>query len=918
MDRVIVIEEDPEENHEPTIEEVRDYAEFLGIDCDKEPHLMWIAKEGVRAKVPEPWKACIENGSEDVFYFNFETRESVWEHPCDEKYRQMLDEYRAKGSATRSLEACPGKADNESEDEVMTDEELQMEEQRVLEADPRDLEARVHSMMWDSTPNASPQGNMRMNDMTRDSPASAGSAGRCLVESLEEESFEDDDAQDSGEVARGPAFADENYSPTLHGSKRISLTSLKEEDEDMDEGNGKSSGSSTPASREADAATMEAQRKRLQLITNELSDDESLSQQSTPHGDSMSSTAGRSADGSSPTKGREQRFDAGNSKDRGFFAKTRLLKELKGIFADPPPYIHVACDEANILDWSFLLEGPEDTPYEGGWYWGRLNLSKDYPFAPPSILMVTPNGRFETNTRLCLSMSDYHPESWQPSWSLSTVLKGLLSFMCEDTLTAGSITPVPSDQARKILARASLKWNQAQPEFMEAFPEVQAIVAAAASRKSLKDGAAPAVANPDDSIPRTAQHPAAMPTHRTDRARLTSHADMHSCVTIQRHWRGKKVRKKFRAALIAIRVANRLRGKRLVGSRFDSNAIRLRHAERNVRTKERCHGPSHPEVAQALLHLADRHKECAASSGATGSASSSQRLRLDSLQRALHIMEEHHGKNSTKLTDILTSLASAHKDMGGVQAEKELLARVSSIRATQLAAAAAGRGSAGVGLAASPRVGLTVDTLTDYNVDAEDEIEDTVQSSPASANLSSAPSQSHSGGRALPPISHGKATVAARQLLGLEHSGQSGQSGKSSNLSEVSEDFPSDFEIPSPEPPGHLPLGDTLELSASGTLEDDIAIAMAAATGSSAAPDHNIAASAVAKRVEAASNGIPDKASVLLSVHKPVHIRVQDVKADLQSLSRVLCELREIRAQQSEYLQDLMRLKEEQPVGIAA
>jgi ubiquitin-protein ligase len=31
--------------------------------------------------------------------------------------------------------------------------------------------------------------------------------------------------------------------------------------------------------------------------------------------------------------------------------------------------------------------------------------------------------------RLCLSMSDYHPESWNPSWSIETLLVGLQSFM---------------------------------------------------------------------------------------------------------------------------------------------------------------------------------------------------------------------------------------------------------------------------------------------------------------------------------------------------------------------------------------------------------------------------------------------------------------------------------------------------------
>jgi hypothetical protein len=38
------------------------------------------------------------------------------------------------------------------------------------------------------------------------------------------------------------------------------------------------------------------------------------------------------------------------------------------------------------------------------------------------ITMVTPSGRFQPNTRLCLSMTDYHPESWNPMWSVSSIL----------------------------------------------------------------------------------------------------------------------------------------------------------------------------------------------------------------------------------------------------------------------------------------------------------------------------------------------------------------------------------------------------------------------------------------------------------------------------------------------------------------
>lgn len=181
-------------------------------------------------------------------------------------------------------------------------------------------------------------------------------------------------------------------------------------------------------------------------------------------------------------------------------AISRLRKELLAINKDPPPHIHVHCDEKNILDWSYLLEGPEGTPYEGGWYWGRLKFPKEYPFAPPSIHMVTPSGRFEVNTRLCLSMSDFHPENWQPAWSISTILTGLLSFMCEDTSTVGSVNPLPSVENRIRFASESLAWNKAQDDFKQIFPEVDDIVEVALAKRLPKEVTSVEVTTGDDSI----------------------------------------------------------------------------------------------------------------------------------------------------------------------------------------------------------------------------------------------------------------------------------------------------------------------------------------------------------------------------------------------------------------------------------
>lgn len=76
-----------------------------------------------------------------------------------------------------------------------------------------------------------------------------------------------------------------------------------------------------------------------------------------------------------------------------------------------------------------MVCGPESSPYDGGFYHGKLVFPREFPFKPPSIYMITPNGRFRTNKKLCLSISDFHPDTWNPAWSVSTILTGLLSFM---------------------------------------------------------------------------------------------------------------------------------------------------------------------------------------------------------------------------------------------------------------------------------------------------------------------------------------------------------------------------------------------------------------------------------------------------------------------------------------------------------
>jgi ubiquitin-conjugating enzyme E2 J2 len=110
-------------------------------------------------------------------------------------------------------------------------------------------------------------------------------------------------------------------------------------------------------------------------------------------------------------------------------ATSRLKQDYLRLKGDPVPYITAEPVPSNILQWHYVVCGPENTPYEGGFYHGKLIFPREFPFKPPSIYMITPNGRFRTNKKLCLSISDFHPDTWNPAWSVSTILTGLLSFM---------------------------------------------------------------------------------------------------------------------------------------------------------------------------------------------------------------------------------------------------------------------------------------------------------------------------------------------------------------------------------------------------------------------------------------------------------------------------------------------------------
>ena len=134
-------------------------------------------------------------------------------------------------------------------------------------------------------------------------------------------------------------------------------------------------------------------------------------------------------------------------------AVKRLMREAQELHNPTSDYGAKPLDD-NLFEWHFTFRGPADTDFEGGYYHGRIILPPEYPMKPPSIMLLNPNGRFELHKKICLSISGYHPESWQPSWSIRTAILAIIAFMPSKGEGAIGALDYTSEE-RKILAKKS-------------------------------------------------------------------------------------------------------------------------------------------------------------------------------------------------------------------------------------------------------------------------------------------------------------------------------------------------------------------------------------------------------------------------------------------------------------------------------
>lgn len=71
--------------------------------------------------------------------------------------------------------------------------------------------------------------------------------------------------------------------------------------------------------------------------------------------------------------------------------RLRIRNDITTAVKELLPGIHVHPDEEDITRFHAIIEGPENTPYSGGYFYFLVEFPNDYPMSPPKVCYITIN-----------------------------------------------------------------------------------------------------------------------------------------------------------------------------------------------------------------------------------------------------------------------------------------------------------------------------------------------------------------------------------------------------------------------------------------------------------------------------------------------------------------------------------------------
>lgn len=109
----------------------------------------------------------------------------------------------------------------------------------------------------------------------------------------------------------------------------------------------------------------------------------------------------------------------------------RICSDMKDLNRNPleDEGIYHYYDESNIQNCKIMIIGPQDTPYENGFYFFQFTFPYNYPFEPPAVKYCTQgnNIRFNPNLYVCGKVCLSLINTWEgPKWTSCQTIRSVL------------------------------------------------------------------------------------------------------------------------------------------------------------------------------------------------------------------------------------------------------------------------------------------------------------------------------------------------------------------------------------------------------------------------------------------------------------------------------------------------------------
>lgn len=139
-----------------------------------------------------------------------------------------------------------------------------------------------------------------------------------------------------------------------------------------------------------------------------------------------------------------------------------LMNQYRKAIGEPSTFAMYSMDPNDIGTWYIKLFdiGGDKDEFVGGEYLVKITAPSEFPMKPPHFEMLTPNGVYGINCKVCISIGEYHASSYRATLGITGFVQQLMSGLVGWETLGGGINIIKSTVAeKKKLAESSREYN---------------------------------------------------------------------------------------------------------------------------------------------------------------------------------------------------------------------------------------------------------------------------------------------------------------------------------------------------------------------------------------------------------------------------------------------------------------------------